>query len=246
MAFYLVVVFLIGICIGSFLNVVIYRLPRRESFVTGRSRCTVCGHTLAWYDLIPLASFLLLAGKCRYCRALISSRYPLVEFLTGAVFVLLFLHFDLTIRFVKYAFFGAFLIAVSMIDFDAYLIPDRLVGTGFLGGLFLSVLVRDVGIWSGILGVVVSAGFLLLVAVISKGGMGGGDIKLSAVTGLFLGWPLGPLGIFLGSCLAGVTGAFLLVMRLKSRKDSIPFGPFIALGSFLSLLWGNEIIAWYF
>jgi leader peptidase (prepilin peptidase)/N-methyltransferase len=246
LSFPLAVVFLTGLCIGSFLNVVIYRLPRRESFITGRSRCPLCGHTLAWYDLLPLLSFLFLLGRCRYCRAVISPRYPLIELLTGALFALLYLSFGLTAAFVKYAFFAAFLIIVSMIDLEHYIVPDRLVTAGLAGGILLGVFSKDRGLFSVLLGAGVAAGFLLLVALLSKGGMGGGDIKLAFVTGLFLGWPLGPLGIFLGSCLAGITGVFLLALRLKGRKDPIPFGPFIALGSLLSLLRGNELLAWYF
>lgn len=197
MSFPLAVVFLIGLCVGSFLNAVIYRLPRRESFITGRSRCPLCGHTLAWYDLLPLLSFLILLGRCRYCRAVISPRYPLIELLTGALFALLYLSFGLTAAFVKYAFFAAFLIVVSMIDLEHYIVPDRLVTAGLAGGILLGVLSRDRGLFSALLGAGVAAGFLLLVALLSKGGMGGGDIKLAFVTGLFLGWPLGPLGIFL-------------------------------------------------
>lgn len=245
MTFPLAVFFLFGLCIGSFLNVVIYRLPRRESFMLGRSRCPACGHNLAWYDLIPLFSFLILRGKCRYCRAFISLRYPLIELLTGTVFILLYLRLGMTVTLVKYAFFSAFLIVVGMIDLEHYIIPDRLVVAGLAGGILLDVLSKDVGIRSAVLGAAVAAGFLLLVALLSRGGMGGGDIKLASVTGLFLGWPSGPLGIFLGSCLAGITGVFLLVLRLKRGKDPIPFGPFIALGSFLSLLWGDSFIAWY-
>ncbi|MEW6425811.1 MAG: prepilin peptidase [Bacillota bacterium] len=244
--FFTVLAAVFGLFAGSFLNVLIYRLPRGEQLAGGRSRCPACGHALAWFDLVPVLSFLLLQGRCRHCLARISLRYPLVELLTGAVFATLFLRFGLTPALVKYLFLGAVLIAASFIDLEHYLIPDRLVLAGFLGGVVLGVLACDVGILSSLLGAAVSGGVLLLIAVFSRGGMGGGDIKLAAVTGLFLGWPLGPLGLFGGACLGGLAGILLLLFKLKGRKDPIPFGPFIALGSLLSLLWGREFLAWYF
>ncbi|NPV28511.1 MAG: prepilin peptidase [Firmicutes bacterium] len=239
------VLFLLGLFIGSFLNVVIYRMPRGESVVAGRSRCPACGQALAWYDLVPVLSYLALRGRCRYCRTPISPRYLLVELLTGAVFAALFYRFGPTPALAKYLFLGAVLIAATFIDLEHYLIPDRLVLAGLAGAAVLGFAAGDVGIWSALAGCAAGAGFLLLVVVISKGGMGGGDVKLAAVTGLFLGWPLGSLGIFLGACVGGLVAFFLLLFRIKGRKDPLPFGPFIALGSFLALLWGKEVISWY-
>ncbi len=236
---------LFGLIIGSFLNVVIYRMPRGESVVAGRSRCPACGRALAWYDLVPVLSYLALRGRCRYCRTPISPRYLLVELMTGAVFAALFYRFGPTPALAKYLFLGAVLIAATFIDLEHYLIPDRLVLAGLAGAVILGFAARDVGIWSALAGCAAGAGFLLLVVVISKGGMGGGDVKLAAVTGLFLGWPFGPLGIFLGACVGGLVAFFLLLFRIKGRKDPLPFGPFIALGSFLALLWGKEVISWY-
>lgn len=232
----------IGLCCGSFLNVVIYRIPRRESIIAGRSRCPACGVDLAWYDLVPLVSFLALRGRCRYCRAPISWRYPLVEFLTGALFLVIYLHYGLTPALLKYLFLAALLVAVSFIDLSQFIIPNSLVLAGLIYGLPIGLLVHDVSLWSMLLGALSTAGFLLVVALLSGGGMGQGDIKLGLVTGLFLGWPMGLAGLLLGACLGGFLGIILLAARIRGRKDPIPFGPFIALGALITMLWGAQIL----
>ncbi|NSW84211.1 MAG: prepilin peptidase [Syntrophothermus sp.] len=237
--------FVFGLFVGSFLNVVIYRLPRGESIAAPRSRCPFCRTQLTWRDLVPVFSYLVLGGRCRYCRRPISLRYPAIELLTAVVFAVLWCRFSSPPVFAKYAFFAGLLIAAGAIDAVHYIIPDKLVLAGLAGAVILGFAARDVGIWSALAGCAAGAGFLLLVVVISKGGMGGGDVKLAAVTGLFLGWPLGPLGIFLGACVGGLVAFFLLLFRIKGRKDPLPFGPFIALGSFLALLWGKVLIFWY-
>jgi leader peptidase (prepilin peptidase)/N-methyltransferase len=237
-----IVVSVLGFCIGSFLNVVIYRLPRGESIVTGRSHCTLCGKMIAWYDLFPLVSYLLLGGRCRNCKASISGRYPLVESLTGVLFLILYLHFGLRIVLVKSLFLASLLVAVSFIDIDHFFIPNRLVLAGVVCGVVFSLFVPDVSLWSALLGAASTAGFLLLVALLSRGGMGMGDIKLGLVTGLFLGWPLGLTGLLIGVCLGGFLGIILLASKIKSRKDPIPFGPFIALGTLIAMLWGAQIL----
>lgn len=241
-----VIITLLGMCIGSFLNVVIYRLPRGESILWGRSRCPACGHVLAWYDLLPVVSFILLRGRCRTCGARISWLYPGVELLTGLLFSVLFWRFGVTAALAKYLFLSAVLIAATFIDLQHYLIPNSLVITALLGGIVLGVAAGDVGAFSALVGAAATGGFLFLIAVLSGGGMGGGDIKLAFATGLFLGWPLAPLGLFIGICLGGLLAVVLLAFRIKGRKDPIPFGPFIALGSIIALLWGNGIIGWYF
>jgi leader peptidase (prepilin peptidase)/N-methyltransferase len=243
--FCLFFIFILGLCIGSFLNVVIYRLPGGESITLERSHCTSCGKRLRWYELIPLFSYLFLRGRCRTCHEPISLRYPLVELLTGIIFALLFLRFSLTIELVKYLFLSALLVAVSFIDLEHYIIPNSLIITGLAGGLILNIAAKDVGFVSALAGLLVTSGFLLLIALASKGGMGGGDIKLVAVTGLFLGWPLGPFGLILGAVIGGMIAVVLLLFRIKGRKDPLPFGPFIALGTFISILYGSQIINWY-
>ncbi|HAA89361.1 MAG: Type 4 prepilin-like proteins leader peptide-processing enzyme PilD [Thermoanaerobacterales bacterium 50_218] len=238
---------ILGLCVGSFLNVVIYRLPRGQTVVTGRSFCPHCGNILSWCDLVPVLSYLILRGRCRYCGAKISWRYPLVEVVTAAIFFLVFLYFgDDLFLLLKYFFLSGLLIAAAFIDVEHYLIPDKLVLAGLVAGIIFTLLPGDLGVGVALLGAVVAGGFLFLVAVLSRGGLGGGDIKLGAVVGLFLGWPLGPLSIFLGCCLGGFAGLILLMLRIKGRKDPLPLGPFIALGSFVSLFWGQQVIDWYF
>ncbi|MGQ9497209.1 MAG: prepilin peptidase [Desulfotomaculales bacterium] len=237
--------FLLGLSIGSFLNVVIYRLLRGESVLGGRSRCPACGRALGWCDLVPVLSYLLLRGKCRYCRAPISPRYPAVELLTGAVFAALFYRFGPTPALAKYLFLGAVLIAAAFIDLEHYLIPDRLVLAGVAGAVILGFAARDMGIWPTLAGCAAGAGFLSVVAVISKGGMGGGDVKLAAVVGLFLGWPLVALALLLAVVVGGLAAAVFLLLGIKGRKDPVPFAPFIAAGTLAAILWGPHIIDWY-
>jgi leader peptidase (prepilin peptidase)/N-methyltransferase len=237
-----IVVSALGLCIGSFINVVIYRLPRGESIVTGRSHCTLCGKTIAWYDLFPLGSYLLLGGRCRHCGAPISWRYPLVECLNAGLFLALYLHLGISAVVVKYLFLAALLVAVSFIDLEYFLIPNSLVLAGVIFGAGVTFFVHDVSLWSALLGAVSCSGFLLLVSLVSRGGMGLGDVKLALVTGLFLGWPLGPVGLLIGICIGGLLGIVLLVTGIKGRKDPIPFGPFIALGTMIALFWGRAIL----
>jgi leader peptidase (prepilin peptidase)/N-methyltransferase len=243
--FWLITLFFIGLCIGSFLNVVIYRLPRGESIALDRSHCPVCGETLAWYDLIPVFSDFLLLGRCRACGVPISPRYLLVELLAGVITAVLFFYFGATAVFVKYLFLCLLLMVVFFIDLEHYIIPNSLVIIGLIGGVVLNAAAGNVGFTSALIGMLVTSGFLLIVALVSKGGIGGGDIKLAAVTGLFLGWPLGPLGMFLGILTAGILAIFLLLLKMKGRKDPIPFGPFIVLGTIIAAFYGNQIIHWY-
>jgi leader peptidase (prepilin peptidase)/N-methyltransferase len=241
----LVPIGLLGLVCGSYLNVVISRLPRGEGTLSGRSRCPECRHVLGWRDLVPVASYLLLRGRCRYCGARISLQYPAVEICTATVFILLFWRFGLSPVLAKYLFLGGLLVAASFIDLEHYIIPDGLIVAGLAGGAVLGLAAHDVGFWSALAGLAVGGGALLLVALASRGGMGGGDVKLAAVTGLFLGWPLGPLGLFFGVCLGGVVAAVLLALGIRGRKDPVPFGPFIAVGALLALLAGRECLEWY-
>jgi leader peptidase (prepilin peptidase)/N-methyltransferase len=237
-----IVISVLGLCIGSFINVVIYRLPRGELIVTGRSHCTLCGKVIAWYDLVPLLSYLLLGGRCRNCRAAISWRYPLVECLTAGLFLALYLHFGLTMTMIKYLFLAALLVAVSFIDMEYFIIPNSLVFCGVIFGIGIAFFVHDISLWSDLLGAVSCSGLLLLVSLVSCGGMGLGDVKLAVVSGLFLGWPLGLVGLLIGVCFGGLLGIFLLATGIRGRKDPVPFGLFIALGAIVALLWGAQIL----
>lgn len=237
--------FLLGLFIGSFLNVVIYRLPRGETIIWGRSRCPACGRVLAWYDLVPVVSYLALRGRCRHCGERISPRYVAVELMTGAVFAELFWHFGLSAALLKYLFLSCILIAASFIDLEHYVIPDRLVATGFIGAGLFELYFREVGFLSSFLGSVASGGILLSVIILSRGGMGLGDAKLAAMAGFFLGWPKAVFSLFLAVISGGIVAAFLLLLKLKGRKDAVPFGPFISLGAIAALLWGEAVFGWY-
>ncbi|WP_242868875.1 prepilin peptidase [Desulfotomaculum copahuensis] len=236
---------MVGLAAGSFLNVCIHRLPRGESVVFPPSRCPHCGQRLAARDLVPLFSYLWLKGRCRYCGSGISPRYPLVEALTGVLFAVLYMRFGLNLLLFKYLFLTSVLIVLSFIDLEHYLIPDRIIIFALAGGVIINLFTRDLTFLSVLLGLAAPAAFLLLLAVASRGGMGGGDIKLAAVTGLFLGWPLGLLAVFLGCLLGGLVGAVLLLSRIKGRKDAIPFGPFLACGAITTILGGQQILNWY-
>ena len=199
-------------------NVVIYRLPRGESITLDRSHCPVCGERLAWYDLIPIISYIMLLGRCRACRAPISPRYLIVELLTGVITAALFFCFGATAVFVKYLFLCTLLTGVFFIDLEHYIIPNSLVIIGLAGGILLNTAAGDVGFVSALIGMLVTSGFLLIIALVSRGGMGGGDVKLAAVTGLFMGWPLAPLGLFFGIIIAGVIAVFLLILKIRGRR----------------------------
>ncbi len=236
---------LLGLVVGSFLNVVVYRLPRGEQVVRGRSRCPACGAVLAWYDLVPVLSYLVLRGRCRSCRTPISPRYLVVELATGLLSAALFVRFGFGLGLAKYLYLAWLLVAATFIDLEHYLIPDKLVLAGLLGGLLFSALERDPGFWAAVALGLGTGLFFLLVALASKGGMGGGDVKLAALISFYLGWPLGLLAVFFGVCLGGAGALLLLALGRKKRKDALPFGPFLALGALAALFWGEEFLAWY-
>jgi leader peptidase (prepilin peptidase) / N-methyltransferase len=248
-----------GLVIGSFLNVCIYRLPREESVVAPPSHCTGCGTRLKTLDLVPVFSYTFLKGKCRYCGAGISVRYPLIELLTAAVFAAVFYRYSVSMEFIAAAYLMAILIAVFFIDLEHKIIPDQLVIAGLVGALLVTVYIyfKPISIFGEeswlkhLLGLLPGSGVLLLIAVIgliiykTDDAMGMGDVKIFAPIGLFLGWKLCLLVLMLSIVIAGVTSVVLMVTDLKKRKDTIPFGPFIVLSSFIAILWGTSIISWY-
>lgn len=254
-----IAVFILGLLIGSFLNVCIYRIPRNESVVNPPSHCTGCGSRLKPLDLMPVVSYVFLKGKCRYCSSGISPRYPLIEAVTGGLYLLLFARFGLTVDFVAYAYLMTILIAVFVIDFDYKIIPNGLVVAGLAGAVPLIAyhavypmeIYRDVRWWSPLLGILPGTGFLLLIAVVglliykTDDAMGMGDVKLFAPLGLFLGWKMCFLALMLSILLAGLTSLLLIISGRKKRKDTIPFGPFIVLAAFIVLMWGWRILDWY-
>jgi len=245
-------IFTIGLVIGSFSNVCIYRLPRDESLIFPGSHCPKCNKPIKYYDNIPLISYLILKGKCRYCQEKISGQYPLVEFLTGFIYLVLFLSYGLQLRTFVYMLFCSALIIIIFIDLKEKIIPD-VISLPFIAlGFLLSFVPNNLSPINSLLGILVGGGSLFLIAVVGsylfkKEAMGGGDIKLAAMIGAFLGWQLTLLSLFLGFLLGSNVGIIILIKNKgnKDQSDSIPFGPFIALGTVIALLFGKAIIDWY-
>ncbi|HEU4569831.1 MAG TPA: prepilin peptidase [Gemmatimonadales bacterium] len=238
---------LFGLVLGSFLNVCILRLPAEQSVVRPGSRCPRCGYVLRWYDNIPVASWLLLAGKCRSCRAPISVQYPLVELATALLWAGFAWAHGVSLPLVQGAAFFTILLGIAMTDAREYIIPDEFS----LGGLALGVALAIPGgsrpIGEALLGAALGFGLLYVVAVVGKAvfkeeAMGGGDIKMMAMVGAFTGWTGVLLTIFLGSLL----GTLIFVpLALVGRKKLVPFGVFLALGAAATYLWGPVIVTWY-
>ena len=252
-AFVTVACGLFGLAVGSFLNVVIYRVPRKESVVRPRSRCPGCGTQLAERDNIPAVSWVLLRGKCRTCGEPISARYPLVELLTSALFVAAALRFGLDWVLPAYLVFFAALVAITFIDLEHYIIPNRVLYPTLFIAIPLLVLAAAAQDQFGhleraLLGAVVAWLFFLVLHLISPRGMGFGDVRLSFLLGLLLGWlDLRHvfLGVFFGFFLGSIVGLVLMALRRRGRKDHIPFGPFLAAGAVIAVLFGASILAWY-
>jgi leader peptidase (prepilin peptidase)/N-methyltransferase len=246
-----VFVFVFGAAVGSFLNVCIYRLPRSISLIRPRSRCPRCESGIAFYDNIPILSYLWLRGKCRHCGATISLRYPVVELAAGLFAVALFSQPGLALReaFVLFVLV-AVLLVVTFIDIDHQIIPDMITYPGIVIGFLSSFFLENITYKDSLLGIVLGGGLLLLVAsgyyfVTKKEGMGGGDVKLLAMIGAFLGWKAVIFTILVGSAIGTVIGIAMAFRMQGGRKLAIPFGPFLSLGALLFIFQGHSIMAWY-
>lgn len=244
------IVVLVGLALGSFLNVVIHRVPKRMSLVMPPSTCPKCGKRIKPYDNIPGLSFLVLGGKCRFCRAPISPSYPLVELATGLTFFLLWSRFDLTPAFFASCVFSGGLIALSVIDFYHQILPEvitfPLIGLSF-GWSFLR---PGGGFLQALWGAAAGAGFLLLVYGLyyllrKKEGLGLGDVILMVLVGSFLGWKLTLLTLILASFVGALVGIFLMAFRKKDLQHALPFGTFLGPAAIAALIWGDRIIAAY-
>ncbi len=242
-----------GLLIGSFLNVCIYRIPRNISIVFPSSRCISCNNDIRAWDNIPLISYFLLGGRCRNCKAKISLRYPLVEALNAFLYAAVVWRYGIGWNSVVYAVLCSSLIVITFIDLDFQIIPDRITLAGIPLGLVAgSLLLNDpfmraelLGYKGSLIGVFAGGGLFYLVAVLSRGGMGGGDIKMMAMVGALMGWKSVLLTTFLGSLAGSLIGIFLMIFKGRGRKTKIPFGPFLALGTLITLFFGQEILLWY-
>jgi len=244
-AFVLLYTFLFGLVCGSFLNVCIYRLPREENIIFPPSHCTSCQARLKVKDLIPALSYLLLKGKCRYCGEKIHWRYPLVELINALGWVWIISVFGLTLQGIAALFVFSVSLVITIIDLEHYLILDSVVVVLFLSGILFHFFSEKISLQGRLIGMLVGFAIPFLLALVSRGGMGGGDIKLCAAMGFWLGFPGIFQAIFLGATLGGILGIILLITKVKNRKDPIPFGPFLMIGFFTIFLFQDELLSWY-
>jgi leader peptidase (prepilin peptidase)/N-methyltransferase len=246
-----IMIFIFGICIGSFMNVCIYRLPASKSIINpARSICPNCGNIIKFYDNIPILSYLWLKGKCRHCSSPIAFRYPLVELAGGFFALCAYFKFGITIEaFVYYALISSLLV-ITFIDIDHQIIPDVITFPGIPIFFFASFTLTAVTCKDSLLGILAGGGSLLLIAVTynlltKKEGMGGGDIKLLAMIGAAIGWKGVLFTIFIGSTIGTLVGIILMLRTRRGLKLAIPFGPFLSMGAIIYIFFGSSIINWY-
>ncbi|GAB7026270.1 prepilin peptidase [Geotalea toluenoxydans] len=242
--------FVFGAVVGSFLNVCIYRLPNGQSVVFPPSHCPNCDYKIRFYDNIPMLSYLLLRGKCRSCKTPISLQYPLVELINGLLTLFLFIKFGPTLTFLFLFIFSSALVTITFIDLEHQIIPDIISLPGIIIGFVASFFLPWLGWKNSLIGILLGGGSLLVVAygyqfLTKKEGMGGGDIKLLAMMGAFLGWRSVPFIIFVASLVGSIVGVTLMLVQKKDSKLAIPFGPFLAFAALLYVFYGREIIWWY-
>src|SRR5215471_13575579 len=267
----LLVCLLFGLAIGSFLNVCIARLPHSQSVVHPRSRCPKCQKLIAWYDNVPVLSYLLLGGRCRNCKKIISVRYPAVELLTGVLSILIYLKFGLSVEWAIFLVFVAALVILAFIDMDHRILPDAITLNGIWAGIVVSVILampspllkslldyagyhnlapRPASLIGSIAGAIVGAGLLWFVGeayyrIRGVEGMGFGDVKMMAMVGAFLGAPLALLTIMMGSVLGSVVGLLFIQLTKKDHRYELPFGTFLSFAGIVAILYGEDLVRWY-
>lgn len=237
--------FIIGTIIGSFLNVLIVRVPKDESIVSPPSHCPYCDHRISPLENIPVLSYLYLRGRCRKCGEKISPRYLIVEIITGLLFLMAFSITGLNAKLIPELFIISVLIVVSFIDYELQLIPNKIIYPSIVFSLILILATSGVeALLSSLAGFLIGGGLLLVIVVIQPKGMGLGDVKLAALSGLYLG-PKVLISLFLSFLIGAVVSVVLLLLKLKTRKDHIPFGPFIAISAVITLFWGDKLYLTY-
>ncbi len=246
-----ILTFILGAVVGSFLNVCIYRLPKKESIIKPSSHCPGCNQPIRFYDNIPLISYVILKGRCRFCQTRISLRYPLVELLSGLLSLALFVKFGFSFELPVYLVLGWSLLLVTFIDLDTQTIPDVITLPGIILGFLASFLIPHVKYWQSFIGILLGGGILYVVALLyysltKKEGMGGGDIKLMAMIGAFFGYNAVFPVIFIASLIGTLVGVIVIIVWKKDRRYAIPFGPFLATGALIYLFWGEQLIRWHF
>jgi len=240
-----------GLVLGSFLNVCIYRVPLKKSIVYPPSNCPQCKAKIRFYDNIPVISYVLLRGKCRQCKEPISIRYPVVEGITGLLSLALFYKFGVSLQYFLFLAFSASLVVITFIDLQHKIIPDVISLPGILVGLCFSILGFTGVQWhESLLGMLAGGGCLFLVGLLfewitGKEGMGGGDVKLLAMIGAWMGWRGLPYIVLISSLAGALIGGLSLIAARKGMRTKIPFGPFLSIGALVQFFFGNELIAWY-
>lgn len=246
------IIFITGLIIGSFLNSVIYRLDELETIFKDRSHCPKCKTQLRWYDLIPLFSFVLLSGRCRYCDKTISWQYPIVELVTAILLTMIFWQFGISLTSIVYCLVSCFLIVIFVYDLKKMLIPAEMIWPAIIIALlfnaFISIYTHSwQNIFYSLLAAFIAAGFIALIVLLTRGkGMGAGDIEIAFLVGLLVSYPQIILALFLAFIIGSLVGIFLMLYYKKTLKSAVPFAPFLITGLYLTLFWGQNIINWYF
>jgi leader peptidase (prepilin peptidase) / N-methyltransferase len=258
----LILFFFLGVAVGSFLNVVADRLPAGKSLISPPSHCPSCKTKIARKDLIPVFSYLWLKGRCRHCKAKIPLRSLIIEIITGLLFVFYYWHFGLNLELLIVIIYTAFFIVLFITDLEQGILPNKIVYAGMLVAVLLAAVGTILGfepgyasgtifrlskLWilNALLGGAIGFIILFVVALASRGGMGGGDIKLAGFLGLAVGFPLILALIFIAVVVGGLVSAVLLILRIRKRKQAIPFGPFLVFAACICLIWGNYLVNWY-
>ncbi|MCU9614017.1 prepilin peptidase [Caldibacillus lycopersici] len=244
-AIYLLLFVLFGLLFGSFFNVIGLRVPKKESIIYPNSHCTNCKHELSWWELIPVLSYLFLHGKCRKCRTKISPIYPMMEAITGGLFALSYYYLGWEMELLAALFFVSLLVIITVSDLEYMIIPDKILIVFLL--LFIAIRIFEPlnPWWDSIVGAVLGFAILYLLAIVSRGGMGGGDIKLFFVLGIILGTKAIIMTLFFASLLGSLVGIIQMLFHKWKKKTPIPFGPFISIGALLSYFYRDTILEWY-
>ena len=240
-----VIAFVLGSIAASFANVCIHRLPLRQSVVYPASRCTSCQHPLRPWHNLPIVSFAALRGRCAFCQEPISWRYPLVESLGGLLYLVGYHQLGLSVHAFAYALLVTALLIVAFIDLAHLIIPDAVTLPGIVAGAAIALLPSSIGFANAVAGACLGGGIFFLIALAYPAGMGGGDVKLIAMIGAFVGWQAVLVAIILSAFCGALIGLTLILLGLRGRRDPVPFGPFLAIGGITAMLWGEALLAWY-
>jgi len=246
----IIIIILLGLAWGSFLNVLIFRLPRKMSLLKPPSSCPECQHKIKFYHNIPVVSYIWLRGKCKYCGAKIPLSYFLVELTTPVIFILLYIQYSLSFHFFASCLFSSAMITLCVIDYNHQILPDIITLPGFVGSVIYSLFRLDLNLFDSLLGAVSGAGFLLLVYALyylirKREGLGMGDVTIMLFIGSYLGWKLSFFTLLIASFMGAVVGIYFVYVKKKTFQYSLPFGTFLAPAAIFSLLWGNQILQAY-